>query len=517
MLRHGGLGRGGAFFVLSAIDRMDWPDSLRTYLTRPLVRPWALAPTVLVLLLAIPMLRPLRQPEPGLLSDSQAARFATVQAIVESSTLAIDNSAFQTREKVLIDGHWYADQPPAFAMLLAGTYRVMHWMGLSFERNPVLVMYVLTLLGVTLPVAVGCGLVYRLGRLFELPRPWRSGLACCTVFSGGWIAYAVAMNSHAPAAAGVLAAVACLFHVALVKNPAGGGGWLIAAGLFAGLAAVIEPTASVFAVLLVAVILSMRWSPSQRAGGILLYLIGLSPPLLLHTVLNVPLTGDFLPVSMHMEFTRSMPSDRPAAIAVEQTYDDGASGSEIGQGISKVFLALFGPQGLFSHFPAALFGIFGISAVMHRHWPGWTKVLAGATAVGSVLILLAATIGGPGLRLSPAFAAPWSVVFMPLLLLWTGAWLRRRHGPVKWSLFLLLTLFSVLVGLAGMTSPLAPASPNEYTAWSAAKRALGLIEPPDRSVRRPAPPVDRKPSPGTARATPPRPGESPRTVEGIET
>ena len=56
------------------------------------VRPWALASPILVLLLALPMLRPLRSP--AAVSSNELSRLATVQSIVEQHTLAINDSTF---------------------------------------------------------------------------------------------------------------------------------------------------------------------------------------------------------------------------------------------------------------------------------------------------------------------------------------------------------------------------------------------------------------------------------------
>jgi hypothetical protein len=55
-----------------------------------MVRPWALFGPVVVLVVALPLLRPLRHPDPGAMSDEEMSRLATVQAIAEHGTLAID-------------------------------------------------------------------------------------------------------------------------------------------------------------------------------------------------------------------------------------------------------------------------------------------------------------------------------------------------------------------------------------------------------------------------------------------
>src|SRR4051794_39193629 len=85
-----------------------------------LVRPWALLGPLVVLVISLPLLRPLRHPDPRTISDEELARLATVQAMVERHTLAIDKTDFAaTRLQVeRDDGRHYSDQPPVLAALL---------------------------------------------------------------------------------------------------------------------------------------------------------------------------------------------------------------------------------------------------------------------------------------------------------------------------------------------------------------------------------------------------------------
>jgi hypothetical protein len=169
-----------------------------------MVRPWALSAPVLVLLVALPLLRPIRHTDPRDVSDDELALLATTQALVEHDTPAIDQTQFfGTRRKFqrTDDGgtaRWYADQPPVMAVLLSTGYRAMRYNGLTFRRDAPTVTYLLTLLGVALPAACAAGLVYRMGRLFELNRPRRALLAAAAVFATGLFSYATVLNAHVP-------------------------------------------------------------------------------------------------------------------------------------------------------------------------------------------------------------------------------------------------------------------------------------------------------------------------------
>lgn len=449
---------------------MDVINEIRRHLTKPYVRPWALLAPVLVLLFCIPLLRPLRNPDPSEISDDELARLATVQALVEHRTLALDHTSIApSRGTVRVGERLYADQPPTLAVFLAGPYWVMNRLGFTFGKDANGIAFFLTLLGVTIPIAVGAGMIYRMGRLFELARWKRGALAVAVTFATGFVSYGVVLNSHAPAAALVLAAAACLVHVAVARKPTITGGWLTICGLLAGLAAAIEPAAVIFTILLAAVIPAMRWRWTMRVGGVFMYLIGLTPPLLLHAVLTVPVTGDLRPITWHPELHKRVD------LRAQLDLDDEGRGRLAAtlDGAARIAAGIAGPHGLFSHFPILVLGVIGIFAVMHRHWPMTTKVMAASTGIAAGLILVGyciASRAGPG----SMFAARSFIVFAPLLAFWGGAWLRRQHHPLTWTVAGVTLLFSVSVSIIGATGPFPK---NGYTRYSAAQALSNLINP----------------------------------------
>src|SRR5438094_1305863 len=114
---------------------MSLLPQFRRYLTKPHVRPWALSSPILVLLVCLPLLRPLRHPDPRDISDDELARLATVQSVVEHRTLAIESShefVPAARQTIHRGAHIFAAQPPALSVLLAGPYWIMQRSGLTF-------------------------------------------------------------------------------------------------------------------------------------------------------------------------------------------------------------------------------------------------------------------------------------------------------------------------------------------------------------------------------------------------
>ncbi|MGA3066558.1 MAG: hypothetical protein ABSF29_06895 [Tepidisphaeraceae bacterium] len=467
------------------------------------MRPWALATPIAVLLVCLPLLRPLRHP--GQVSTDEELRLATIAALAEhqrgwtvplADRLAIDERLFAADSHLIrVNGRLYSDQPPMLAFLLSAPYRILHRMGYPLRDYSVLVPYLLTLIGSTLPAAAAGGLVYRMGRTFELARPWRAALAAAVVFGSGLVSYAVVLNPTVAAAALVLGSMGSLLHLAASDRPSRGGGWLVIAGFCAALAATIDPWACVFLLMLLIVIPAMRLPMSLRFGGVILYLLGAAPPILLHATLTVPLTGNLLPGYMHPELEVAAPRGVETAAApiaeddsnldIGDEDDNGAGPSlwtSFWRGFDRLGMALFGQHGLLVHFPVVVVGFGGMLAVMHRHWPTTTKLLAAVSAAALLIALLG--YAASGRDASAGFANRDLIVFSPILFFWTGAWLRRSHHAAVWWIAGILLAFSIAVSLIGATDPLPrdgydrytvagalhnlfyPAGPTRTTAWA---------------------------------------------------
>jgi len=69
-------------------------------------------------------------------------------------------------------------------------------------------------------------------------------------------------------------------------------------------------------------------------------------------------------------------------------------------------------------------------------------------------------------------------VFLPILLFWAGAWLRRPHRPLIWAAAALLLAFSIIVSLIGTTDPMPRDGYNGYTALAAWHNMFNNPTPP---------------------------------------
>jgi len=445
----------------------------------PAVRPWALAAPIVVLLICLPLLRPLRHSQPA---TEEALCLATIQSLLDRHTLSLSPAAIgdliDSDGLVRINGRYYANQPPTMAVLLTGPTWIIRKMGWDLRTDPEAVAYALTLLAVTLPVAGAAGLLYRMSRLFELNRRWRVLLAMTCIAGSGLLSYAVVLNAQAPAAALLIAAAACLIHVEASQRPRRAAGWIVLAGFCAALAMALDLIAALIAVPLLLVIITTRFSLRFRLGGVLLLVLGALPMLGLHAAFNIRVTGDLLPLPLHRELSNRLIAPRTDAPLPEEDADDVIARSSAWS--SFIFTcdwlttALVGSHGLLSHFPILLLGVGGVGAVMHRHWPAPVKVLAGISlASATAAMILFCWIKRDWQDAN--FAISWFVPLLPLLLFWTGAWARRTHGQAAWIFAGVLLAWSVLVALIGTTNPV----PREgYDGYTAGEALIRLVRPP---------------------------------------
>jgi hypothetical protein len=155
-------------------------------------------------------------------SWNDGSRLAAVEALADYSTFRIDHSVFVqvpaelvegghspydpddqllsrdgTRDKLLINGHYYSDKPPVVSVLMAGLYRLWQaFGGPRFAERPDLVCWFLTFTtsGLAYVLAVLC--VYSIARRVGLERPLGLLLAGGLALSTVALPYTRHVNNH---------------------------------------------------------------------------------------------------------------------------------------------------------------------------------------------------------------------------------------------------------------------------------------------------------------------------------
>lgn len=423
-------------------------------------RPWALLTPLLVLLIALPLLRPLRLP--GGATRSETLLLETVESLSTRGGMALDPTEWRGQPgTVQHKGRVVADRPPVYAVLLAAPAWVMTKAGLDWDQHGETMAFLLTIFGATLPVAVGGGVIYRMARLFELSRPKRAMLALLVTFGGGWISYATVLNPHAPAAAALVCSSACLLFLAAARKSGSALPICLASGLFASMACAISPWTMPLALPLPLVLFAMQIPARQKVIGFILMTIGAAPIAWIHTAWSLDSFGSII---------------APGSIATLQDVvaadPDESPVLRVGSLGASVFQVTLGNHGMFTHFPIVVAGLIGLFIVLRKHWPMHAKMLAAITFVGAttVVMIVAARRGAVN---GWMFGVQWFVVFLPLICFWLGAVLRRELSKrALWTLTAACGL-SVLISVAGALQPLPSVPYRSNTAVGAMQRWLG--------------------------------------------
>ena len=192
-------------------------DAPLPFSTRPLPSPWiAWIAGLGALLIAAASAHPYAG------SWNDGSRLAAVESLGDRHTFQIDDSIFchtpadtlargcppyashnqlclvyGTRDKLLIDGHFYSDKPPVISLLMAGLYKALRVFGLPpAAQRPDLFCWLLTFLTSGLAYVVAVLAMHRLGRLIGLPPRlhvlWLSSFALASVA----VVYTRYVNNH---------------------------------------------------------------------------------------------------------------------------------------------------------------------------------------------------------------------------------------------------------------------------------------------------------------------------------
>ncbi len=234
------------------------------------------------------------------LSANDRSRWATIAALVEDGTYAIDRQVaivnpihrhrrpWDSIDKVRhadADGvqHFYSSKPPLFPTLVAGVYKLLHLStGLTMTDHPIYVpRIILAVVNLPLLAMLLFSVGYVLDKLCQ--SQWSqifgiAGIACGTML----LPFTVSLNNHLPAAAAMAVVMAIYFFIAerIADADFGGshriGSWLYGlAGIAAAGGAANElPALSMTALWTVLFVMLERKSLIPFLGGMAIVAIG---------------------------------------------------------------------------------------------------------------------------------------------------------------------------------------------------------------------------------------------------
>jgi MFS family permease len=256
---------------------------------------------------------------------NDGSRLAAVESLADRHTFAIEDSIFckpstsniahdhppyaledlnslvnGTRDKLLIDGHYYSDKPYVISVLMAGVYQAARILGLPAAADrPDLFCWTLTFLTSGLAYLLAILALHRLGRRLRLPARlhllWLGSFALSTIA----LTYTRHVNNHI-LLLGVIALV-CEQLVALGEDCGERFAWnrLALLGTLAGVGFNLDMGGGPF--LLAAVFLAVAWR-CRRVAAVSVFLLAAGPWVAAGLGLNQYLGRVWKPINMVPEY-----------------------------------------------------------------------------------------------------------------------------------------------------------------------------------------------------------------------
>lgn len=388
-------------------------------------------------------------------SWNDVSRLASVEALVEHGTWAIDNTALvaHTGDVIVINGLTYSDKPPVLTFMASGLYAVLHrFFGLQLvprecdphasacycfallcPQRPDWAYYWLTLILVGIPSAFLLALFYRIAA--SLGQSNALALLLTGVLGLGTLVlpYSLVFNNHIPTAAclmlGLYAALQSTWDLAHPRR------WLWLAGFAAALAFTLDLVASLFLVFfLVDAVLHHR-------RNVWPFLIGALPPLLLMVALDWWIVGDPLPPMLHAA----------AYVYPTSLLNPTIGGVRTASNVpAYVFDMLVGERGFFAFTPVMLWVVVSLIAWLRdKNRRVWSRAIIVALACLSVAVYIGGfteSLGGD------AYGSRWFLTMTPLLFVF-AAWPTSYRTLTRWLIFGGLCVLSGYAAWQGALDP----------------------------------------------------------------
>ena len=364
------------------------------------------------------------------MSGNETSRLATIQAVSEQNTFAIEKSDFRTVDKVFFNGHVYSDKPPFIAFVIGTALKpVLAATGWSFREDREKLVYLIDfLLGGTVNILL-------FWWLFNMFRRVRRGsveakfLLALGSVAGSWLlSYSVVINNHTPAALCALGAYVALWKFS--RKPTFRAAAL--AGLACGVMGAVDiPGGVVFGLALIPA-LALASPRGKRAEHVLAAACVVAFSALCVFILN------------HAAYGRPL----PLYLGQGGSYQPGVhSKSFLGYAVECLFTC----RGIFSYqpflllaFPALWFCRKGLRAAE------WT-IFAATLVFAAFYIVLTNEFGGA------AYGFRYLVPVIPVWSFLAGAWVltarRKRAKVCLGALSAVLILWGVVTSVVGAYFP----------------------------------------------------------------
>ncbi|MEO7993474.1 MAG: hypothetical protein ABI743_03675 [bacterium] len=414
---------------------------------------------------------------PGSWNDQ--SRMATVQALVEQGTFAIDNTywGWWTGDKVFAGEHFYSTKPPLLSVLGAVVYWPLHHVfGLSYfnDAQAPVIYYIVTLILIGLPMSAAAVLFYDTLNWLGLRLRWRVVGVISLVVGSLYLPYSTIFQNHTVAGLAGLYSFILLWRTTCGVGPTARN--LFLAGLMIALALTCDIVGGAPFALAGFVWLIVRARQGAiRTDALLLGLTGFALPVAIHFACNYAVTGDFRTIYSKAE-TYKLTNVKGLYGEVLERRGYFATLTDPYRW-RYIINSLVGIRGIFFYSPTLLFGIWVAWQLTRRRWNGllnmasaqqtamswWIGSFLGSTILTWIYLMLRTENYGGTSYGSRYFIAPMSVLLLLGVLIYGPLGSDRARGwyaeALRWSVVMAAVGIAFPWGVLG-------SDPRYYTNFS---------------------------------------------------
>ncbi|MBU1130897.1 hypothetical protein KJ840_02080 [Patescibacteria group bacterium] len=384
-----------------------------------------------------------------LTSANEASRVATIIALEQTGEFKLNGQKYISEdfEKfnfsyswdiIEKNGNYFSDKLPVFTILGFVIKKLIPYNFPELPRDFSLAYYFLTLFTVGICYSFLLVYFYKSARLVGVN--YKLGALATLLLGLGTIIlpFSTVFANHVPAA--LFLYLGFYFYLKDIKLKQRHKSHLFLIGFFITLAAVVEITIGTIFWLLFFIFLI-----SKKDKGIILFLLGGLPWIVLHLYFNYKITGDFLPALLHFNW-----HPNPAYNPLLDSF--------LGR-VSYLFTLTISPlKGFIFYNPLVLYCFYAIYKIIKR------KLFFYKESIGLLICFLLPffiwwffTYDASG----ASYGLRWVIPYLPLFFFFLTVYF--RDSKFKYQNLLIISVISVFIALVGLINP-----------WTTEIRALNL-------------------------------------------
>ncbi len=370
---------------------------------------------------------------------NDASRLATVQSLVEQHTFQIDKTWWflnYTGDKVFIANHFYSDKPLSHAVLASVPYLILHPLGITIKNDPKIIIFFTTIFISLLPFLIFFWLFYKLAKnkFLDARKNKKLFLIFCLAVGTILLSYTTVVNNHITAASAIGIALLVLYYLPPSKIN------IFLIGFCLSLSATFD-TGGIFILGFFTLHILYLQIRQKDYHSIVFYFLAALIPLISHSIITIPITGDVFPGSMHSEFF-NYPN---APFNSQDLTGAGLAVSGFGNWLNYLFNMLFSQtRGFILHNPILWLGLPLTACLFFKFKEKKKKLFCLATVFSTIGIILYYSLFGTYFG-GPNYSIRWFLIFIPAILILIFDWVDSEK---KYLLVVILCLIAIVPNIS---------------------------------------------------------------------